>query len=147
THKTGRLRITGSRGTGSVWVDGGKIAALEATHAPHATEAVDSLFELLRFTDGAFTFDAEARHDHPGEAADVELLLVSAEQLLEEWKQIEVIVPSLDAWVSLRRALPGPNVTIDQSTWTTVVAVGGGATVRRIADELCLGEMAVSRTV
>jgi hypothetical protein len=53
----------------------------------------------------------------------------------------------MDAWVSLRKTLPGPDVTIDQTTWTTVVAVGGGATVRRIADELCLGEMAVSRTV
>ena len=62
TKKTGRLRITGGRGTGSVWVSSGEVEAIEATHAPHASEAVDALFELLRFEEGAFTFDAEARH-------------------------------------------------------------------------------------
>ena len=36
TKKTGRLRITGGRGTGSVWATAGEICGVEATHAPHA---------------------------------------------------------------------------------------------------------------
>jgi hypothetical protein len=147
TKKTGRLRITGGRGTGSVWASSGEIVGVEATHAPHATSAVDALFELLRFTEGAFTFDAEAQHDNPSPATDVEILLVQAESLLEEWRSIESVVPSLDAWVTLRPALGSAEVTIDQARWTTLVAVGGGATVRRIADELCLAELPVSRAV
>ena len=35
TRKTGRLRITGDRGTGSAWVDAGAVQAVEAPHAPH----------------------------------------------------------------------------------------------------------------
>jgi hypothetical protein len=57
------------------------------------------------------------------------------------------MVPSLDAWVTLRRTLPQDEMAIDQARWTTLVAVGGGATVRRIADELCLAELPVSRAV
>jgi Domain of unknown function (DUF4388) len=148
TKKTGRLRITGSRGTGSVWVTIGEVAALEATHAPHATEAVDALFELLRFEDGAFTFDAEATHDDPNpHPDDVEILLQQAEALLAEWREIEAVVPSMDAWVTLRSALPTTEVVVDQGRWTTIVAVGAGATVRRIGDELCLAELPISRAV
>ena len=147
TKKTGRLRITGGRGTGSVWVESGAVSALEATHAPHANEAVDALFELLRFEDGAFTFDAEALHDDAGTPTDVELLLHQSEALLNEWREIESVVPSMDAWVTLRKTLPLPEVSLDQERWTTVVAVGGGATVRRVADELCLSELPVSRAI
>jgi len=147
TKKTGRLRITGGRGTGSIWVLGGEVVGVESTHAPHATEAVDSLFELLRFQEGAFTFDADATFDDPGQPTDVEILLAQAEALLEEWRSIEAVVPSLDAWVTLRSTLPQPKVTVEQGHWTTLVAVGGGATVRRVADELCMAELPVSRAV
>lgn len=147
TKKTGRLRLTGGRGTGSVWVEAGAVSALEATHAPHATETVDALFELLRFEDGAFTFDAEAVHDDPGALTDVEILLHQSEALLNEWRDIESVVPSMDAWVTLRKLLPVDEVNLDQGRWTTVVAVGGGATVRRVADELCLSELPVSRAI
>jgi hypothetical protein len=147
TKKTGRLRITGGRGTGSVWMSSGEVEAIEATHAPHAASAVDALFELLRFEEGAFTFDAEATHDDPGPATNVEILLVEAESLLGEWRDIEAVVPSMDAWVTLRGTLPVPEVVIDQESWTTIVAVGAGATVRRIGDELCLGELPISRAI
>jgi hypothetical protein len=147
TKKTGRLRITGGRGTGSVWVSSGEVEAIEATHAPHATEATDALFELLRFEEGAFTFDAEAVHDEPGPPTDVEILLAQAEAMLAEWREIEAVVPSMDAWVTLRPTLPLPEVVIDQDRWTTLVAVGAGATVRRVGDELCLAELPISRAI
>ena len=147
TKKTGRLRITGGRGTGSVWVRAGEVVGVDATHAPHASEPVDALFELLRFQDGAFTFDAEATHDDPRPATDVEVYLAQSEALLDEWRAIEAVVPSLDAWVTLRPTLPADEVAVQQERWTTIVAVGGGATVRRIADELCLPELPVSRVV
>ena len=147
TKKTGRLRITGSRGSGSIWAAGGEVVGIEATHAPHAVEAVDALFELLRFQEGAFTFDAESTHDDPAPPTDVEILLAQAEALLEEWRAIEAVVPSMDAWVSLRPTLPEAQVSVAQAAWTTLVAVAGGATVRRVADELCLSELPVSRAV
>lgn len=147
TRKSGRLHITGGRGTGSVWVTQGEIVGIEATHAAHATEPVDALFELLRFQEGAFTFDADAMCDRPGKPTDVEALLTEAGSLLEEWRAIEAVVPSLDAWVTLRRLLPQSEVVVSQAQWTTLVAVGGGATVRRLADEVSLAELPVSRAV
>jgi hypothetical protein len=147
TKKTGRLRITGARGTGSVWAAQGAIAGVEATHAPHASEPVDALFELLRFDEGAFTFDAEATSDAPGQPVDVEDLLVEAEALLAEWRSIEAVVPSLDSWVTMQKRLQQGEVVVAQEQWTTLVAIGGGATVRRVAEDLCLAELPVCRAV
>ncbi|MGK2948385.1 MAG: DUF4388 domain-containing protein, partial [Acidimicrobiales bacterium] len=147
TKKTGRLRITGSRGTGSAWVATGEVVAIEATHAPHATTATDALFELLRFEEGSFTFDADATHSDPGPASDVESVLMASEALLDEWRTIEAVVPSMDAWVTLRRQLPEGKAVIDQEQWASIVAIGAGATVRRMAEELCLAELPVSRAV
>ena len=60
TKKTGRLRITGGRGTGSVWVSSARSRPSRPPTPPTPPRPVDALFELLRFEDGAFTFDAEA---------------------------------------------------------------------------------------
>jgi hypothetical protein len=147
TKKTGRLRLTGGRGTGSTWVVAGEVVAVEAPHAPLATAAVDATFELLRFEEGAFTFDAEAAHDDPGTPTDVEVLLAESEALLAEWRSIEAVVPSMDAWVTLRATLPTPEITVDQAQWTTLVAVGSGTTVRRLGEELTLPELPISRAV
>ena len=147
TKKSGRLRLTGPRGSGDVWVTGGGICAIEASHAPHATEAVDALFELLRFQEGSFAFEAEVAHDAPGPDLKVESLVDEAESILAEWHQIEAVVPSLDAFVTLSRTLPAPFVSINQEHWTTLVVVGSGSTVRSIGDSLSLPEIPVSHRV
>lgn len=147
TRKTGRLRLSGSRGNGSVWVEAGSVVCVDAAHAPHATEADAALFELLRFEDGSFTFDVDLVHEDPAPALDVEEVLGAAEAQLAEWQEIESVIPSLDAWVSLRPDLPGSEVVIDRDRWATLVAIGAGATVRRIGDELSLSELSVSRAL
>lgn len=147
TQKTGRLRIGGGRGGGSIWMTGGAVTGLEVSHAPYATEPVDALFELLRFTEGSFTFDTDVAHETPTVPAGIEELLTAAEALLAEWREIESVVPSMDAWVTLSRSLASDTVSIDRERWTTLVAVGAGASVRSVATALQLGELPVSRAV
>src|SRR5437868_3190072 len=102
TKKTGRLVITGTRGNGSVWVDAGAVVGTHASGAEQEASAVVVLFELLRFGgDGSFTFEAGTTTENPSPARAVEPLLVDAERQLVEWREIEAVVPSMDAWVSL----------------------------------------------
>ncbi|HEX4869067.1 MAG TPA: DUF4388 domain-containing protein [Acidimicrobiales bacterium] len=146
TKKTGRLRLTGERGGGSVWVDSGEAVAVVADHAPLAVEPVEALFELLRFEQGSFAFEADERTDTPGPSSAVDSLLEGASALLAEWRDIESVVPSLDAYVTLRRQLDG-DVTISPAQWPTLVAVGSGSTVRGMGERLELAELPVSRAV
>lgn len=146
TKKTGRLRISGSRGNGSIWVSTGDVVGTEASGAPHTTAPVEVLFELLRFVEGSFSFDVDEQHPEPDVPTDVEPLLADAEQVLTEWRSIEAVVPSLDAHVRLAREL-GQDVMITPERWRTVAAIGSGTSVRRIGDELQLSEIPVCRTV
>ena len=145
--KTGCLHLSGERGTGSVWVSDGTLSALEVPHAPYASEPVAALFELLRFDTGDFTFDAEAVHDGPGFVGDVMALLGEAEALLGEWREIQAVVPSMDAWVRLCKVLPGAEIVITQPSWDAIVAVASGATLRSVADALDLTEVSASRNI
>jgi hypothetical protein len=147
TKKTGRLRLTSSQGSGSIWLADGEIVSSEATHAPMADGADEVVFELLRFKVGEFVFDADASAPEGGAPAAVEDALTAAESMLAEWKSIEAVVPSLAGWVSLAPELPGSEITIDQSRWAQVVAIGGGITVGGLGDRLGLGELSASRTV
>ena len=99
THKTGRLRLTGVDGSGSLWLEGGAIVGSEAARAPQADQATDVLFELLRFKEGDFVFEDDATAESPESPIEVEDALAAAEAMLEEWKSIEAVVPSLAAWV------------------------------------------------
>lgn len=147
TKKTGCLRLEGTRGSGSIWVDGGAVVASEVSTAPHADGATEVVFELLRFKDGDFVFDADVTADSPGTAQEVEPILGDAEKLLEEWKSIEAVVPSLDAWVSLAEELGSDEVTVSKDRWRLIVAIGGGTSVGALGDVLELGELPVSRVV
>ncbi len=147
TKKTGCLRLSGGRGNGSVWVDSGTIVASEASGARHATSPVDVFFELLRFTEGDFVFDADVTADSPGSAAEVEPTLEEAEKMLSEWKAIEAVVPSLAAWVELAPELTDEEITVDRARWRLLVAVASGVSVGELGDQLEMSELTISRQV
>jgi hypothetical protein len=130
-----------------VWVEGGTIVASDASGAQHADSPVDVFFELLRFKDGDFVFDADVTADAKGVSAEIEPTLDAAEQMLDEWKAIEAVVPSLDSWVELAPELAAEEITLDRPRWRLVVAVAAGVSVRDLGDELAMGELAISRQV
>jgi hypothetical protein len=105
------------------------------------------LFELLRFASGGFTFEADSTTPDAGRPAKVEPLLAEAEELMAEWKVIEAVVPSMDAWAALVAELPHPTVTLDPVRWRTVVAIGGGSTVWALGDVLNLSEVPLCRSL
>jgi hypothetical protein len=147
TKKSGCLLISGDRGTGSVWVVEGAIVKSEATGAPHASGAVDVVFELLRYQEGEFVFEDGGEVGEPDAPTEVAALLEEAGAQLEEWRAIEAVVPSGASWVTFTPELPGDEVTIPADRWKALVAVGGGSSVAGLGDTLDLAELPVARLV
>jgi hypothetical protein len=148
TAKTGRLRITGDRGSGSVWVQEGQVVATELTTevAPTAPSDEEAVFGMLRFSAGSFSFESDASVAD-GVPRSLEPILGTAEGMLVEWRSIEAVVPSLSVWVTLTPELTGPDVMIDADRWRSIAAIGSGAEVAVVADVLEQGEMDACRTV
>jgi Domain of unknown function (DUF4388) len=147
TAKTGRLRIDGDRGQGSVWLDGGSVVGAAADRAVSGTPTDEVVFELLRFDSGAFAFDAGDKAPQPGRPEDVEDILRRATSLLREWTELEAVVPSPAHHVLLAPDLSADEVTIDADRWRSVVAIASGRTIGELAQELGLTELGVSRVV
>ncbi len=143
--KTGRLRLSGDRGSGSIWVDGGKVVAAEATGIREGTSSTGVVFELLRYAEGSFTFDDDQANTRPGTPQDIEVLLGDAERQLADWREIEAVVPSLAVRLVLADELPAADVTLDATSWKAVVAVARGGDVASIADALDLEELDACR--
>ncbi|HEX6423057.1 MAG TPA: DUF4388 domain-containing protein [Acidimicrobiales bacterium] len=147
TSKTGRLRIDGDRGQGSVWLADGGIVDADAERAVDGTPTDEVIFELLRFSAGSFAFDGDDVATPNGNPEDVEALLRRANSLLSEWTELEAVVPSLEHEVSLSGDLSADEVTIDAERWRSLVAVAAGCTVGELASTLGLTELGVSRAV
>jgi hypothetical protein len=137
TKKTGELRVVGGRLDGRVHLDNGQVVAMEVGRAD---SFVDGVFELLRLTTGKFSFDGDKRPSERREPSEVEPLLLEAQSRLAEWRQIETVVPSLEAGISLVGTLSDPHVTLAADQWRMVVAAASSRTVAEVADTLGLGE-------
>jgi hypothetical protein len=147
TSKSGRLRLDGDRGHGSVWLNDGRVVDALADRAVDGTPADEVVFELLRFSSGSFAFDADDHATDTGNPEDVDTVLRRATSLLSEWTELEAVVPSLGHHVSLAGDLSVDEVTIDADRWRSLVAVASGATVGELATTLGLTELGVSRAV
>lgn len=139
TKKTGVLTLEGDRGAGNVWLADGRIVSVLSAHEQgDKVEAV--LFDLLRFGSGSFVFESGTGPDQVSHDADVEELLAEAEGLLEEWRAIETVVPSLDVQVHLVDELGRADVTVTADQWRSIALIGSGISARRLAARLDLGE-------
>jgi Domain of unknown function (DUF4388) len=146
TRKTGCLVLRSERGEGSVWLEEGRVVSVDAPGTPGA-DAPEGLFDLLRAHEGAFVFEAGGQAPATGTPSDVEPLLAGAEAQLVEWREIEAVVPSLEAWVSLNAELPREEITVDADTWRLVATVGSGLSVGELGRLVGLPEVPVSRVV
>ena len=144
--KTGRLIITGDRGTALLWFAGGQIVG-GGTSTGETADPVEVVFDMLRYDTGSFVFESDRACPDPGEPRDASLTLTEAEGAVGEWLAVVAVAHGLEAVVELAPELPHPEVVVDQAVWTSIVAVGGGCTVGALGRNLGLGELPVCRLV
>lgn len=144
--KSGRLIVNGDRGTVNLWLEEGRFVG-GGTPDPSSVEISEVVFDVLRFENGSFIFEAGAVCSVPLEPVEVAPVLGQAEAAMLEWNEIVKIVPSPRSWITLAAELPHPEVVVDQACWASIVAVGSGTSVDQLGSRLGLGELSSSRLV
>ncbi len=144
--KSGRLIVNGDRGTANLWLEEGRFVG-GGTPDPSSAEIAEVVFDVLRFENGSFIFEAGAVCSAPVEPIEVVPVLGQAEAALLEWNEIVKIVPSQRSWITLAAELPHAEVVVDQACWASIVAVGSGTSVDQLGARLGLGELSSSRLV
>jgi hypothetical protein len=146
TGKTGRLSLHGTRGVGELVVRDGRVVDGAVSTDERVGDLNELVFELLRFEDGDFQFDAVEVEGHEGvEPDEVEGLLAASNELLAEWREIERIVPFAAGSVTLVPEAPHGTVKIDPAQWRLIAAVGTGAGVAQLSERLDASQLATGR--
>ena len=146
TGKTGRFSLTGPRGEGALVVRDGQVLDGSVSTDERAYELTELVFELLRFDEGDFAFDAvDVDGYEDAEATEVEALIAEASDMLEEWRDIEAVVPTTGALITLAADGPDHDVTVSPTDWRVIAAVGAGATVAELSERLDASQLSTGR--
>jgi hypothetical protein len=152
TATSGELSVAGDRTgalarlpsvRGRLWFDGGRLAGADVG-GEH--DLVRALVALLWLVEGTFTFEPGQPR---GEGASAELAEVLGEALAAhgEWRELEQVLPSQQAWVELNPEPPPRRVTLTPDEWRLVVAVGAGGSVAAVVDRLGADDLPGCRAV
>lgn len=146
TDKSGCLEVSAPPTTGEIWLLRGGLAGGAVSSAPHVSRAVDVVLELLRLEHGTFSFD-DTEEVEEGETRTVADTLRDAEALLEEWREVQTVVASMEAWVALTPEMTMDEVLVKAADWKMLAAVGSGGSVRDLADTFERSDLDTSRHV
>jgi hypothetical protein len=142
-----------------LWFTAGQVCAGEAggqTGPPPPGAGGDLLerlhdvcFELFRYTEGGFEFEADRRPSWPAErSVDVTGLLAETERRMAEWREITAVIPSIEARPRLVPEPPaaGP-ITLDAAQWRVVTGIDGRRRVSALIRVLDGGEFTICKTL
>jgi hypothetical protein len=139
--KTGALRLEAGDHEASVFLTGGLCCAVEsgaaapsaASDTELAARLVDVGFAFARLATGSFRFsDSELAGYDTGVTTPLEPAVVEIRSLLDQWREIEATIPSLDVRVRLARVLRDDEVVVTAQEWSLLVALEGMPTVREL---------------
>jgi hypothetical protein len=163
TNKTGALHVRAETGQGVLWFTAGKVCAGEAggqtgPPPPGAGDLAERLhdvcFELFRFTEGSFEFEADRRPSWPADrGVEVSGLLAETEHRMAEWREIIAVIPSIEARPRLVSDPPGAKagtsgpITLDAAQWRVVTGIDGRRRVSALIRVLDGGEFTVCKVL
>jgi Domain of unknown function (DUF4388) len=140
-HKTGALRI--DAGVVATWwfedgicraAEGGDLVEPVTDARELLARMVDIGFVVARHAGGTFRFVADEAPPWESEVRlPVDAVLLEIDGLLEQWREIEVVIPSLECRPVLCDELGTDHLDIDAETWRLVVQIDRRRTVRDVA--------------
>jgi hypothetical protein len=139
-HKTGALWLEAGPSSAVVYIAEGRCNAVATPDAADPIDdptklmarLVDACFAVSRVEDGSFRFASDESTWSCPQAVDLDVALDELARLLDEWREIQVVIPSLDCRVRLADELGVDELTVDRDRWALIVAVDGRRTVREL---------------
>ena len=138
SRKSGALWLDAANSSAVVYIADGRCCAAESGEAgdpitdPQALMArvVDVCFAIERADDGSFRFGPEQPPWACAETIDLEVGIDELGRLVEEWREIQAVIPSLECRIRLTDELGVEELRVDREWWRLVVALDGRRNVR-----------------
>ncbi len=138
SRKTGALWLDAANSSAVLYIVDGRCCAAESSDAgePLTDEAallarvIDVCFAVERAEDGAFRFGPEEPPWSCAEPVDLEAATDELARLVDEWREIQAVIPSLDCRIRLADELGVEELTVDRERWQLIVSLDGRRSVR-----------------
>jgi hypothetical protein len=140
SRKTGALWLDAGAASAVVYVVDGRCAAALSNEAGEPIEdapsllvrLVDLCFSVARAEDGSFRFGVESPPWQCKETVDLEVANDELARLLDEWREIQAVIPSLECRARLSEELGTEQLVIDRERWRFLTAIDGRRSVREL---------------
>jgi hypothetical protein len=151
---TGRLHVRSRSFAANLFLADGMIVG--ADQSEHQAAAVtgdvaqrvqEICFELLGADRGSFEFHPGRSNAPVGVNMTVKEAMDEARQRLEEWQELQELIPSLDLQPRLVTELDPGQVTLDREQWRVLTVVDGRRNLRSIGRALNLSDFEVCRAM
>jgi DNA-binding transcriptional ArsR family regulator len=149
---TGTLRVRASQFNAMIHLSRGRVAGLDSAGVPGgnlAARAEEATALLLAAPHGTFELQP-MEHTlavSQGEALDVRAILAGARSRLEEWRELQQVVPGADARPRLAATLDSRQVVLTAELWRVVQAIDGHRSARSLAHQLGLSQRELGRAL
>jgi len=138
SRKTGTLWLDADNSSAAVHIVDGRCCAAESSEASdQLTDApallsrvIDICFAVERADDGTFRFGPEDPPWTCDETVDLEVAIDELGRLVEEWREIQAVIPSLDCRIRLADELGVAELPVDRERWQLIVSLDGRRSVR-----------------
>jgi hypothetical protein len=153
TGRTGRLQLRAGPVHANVIVADGSLVGADGTAGtggpPRTTRSLidDICFEVLRTGRGSFEFHPDPEIIPSEPPVSITAALDAAKRRLEEWRDVETLIPSFDVTPRLAGQLKIDAVTLNQEQWRVLVALDGRRTVAALARRLGLDPLEVCKVL
>jgi hypothetical protein len=140
SRKTGALWLEAGAATAALYIVDGRCCAAQSgdqtgpvSDAPSLlARVVDLCFAAARQEDGTFRFGGEEPPWTCAESIDLEVAIEELARLVDEWREIQAVIPSLDSRIRLCDELGVDELAVDRDRWQLLVAIDGRRSVREL---------------
>jgi hypothetical protein len=143
---TGRLHARSRAFTANVFFRDGRMVAADLGDSVSSVGDVagrleEICFELLEAERGSFEFMPDTMGTvESALTLEVDEVLEGARKRLDEWREIQAVVPSVDLHPKVVVDLDKEEVTLSRDRWRLLTAVDGRRSIRAIARSLSMSE-------
>jgi uncharacterized protein DUF4388 len=138
SRKTGALRLDAGHTSAIVYVHDGRCCAATSSDTPDPIDdapslrarLVDVCFSVARTEQGSFRFSVEEPPWQCQERVDLELANDELARLLDEWRGIQAVIPSLECRLRLTEELGTDELNLDRNRWRLLTSIDGRHNVR-----------------
>jgi uncharacterized protein DUF4388 len=140
SQKTGTLWLEAGPATAAIYLADGRCCAAQSgdltgkvdNAAALLSRVVELCFSAARQEDGAFRFGSEEPPWVCPETVNLDAAVDELARLLDEWLEIQAVIPTLDARIRLTDELAVEELVVDRERWALLVAIDGRRTVREL---------------